>query len=185
MLSCELDSALMELVTLTNYYFWGGYDIITMGTVTAATRAKHGVDNRSPAKVISGNDTPYMVNSLKDGIPMPVEEFVRNYGRRLHHMAMQIEDGDHPTGGKNIDFVVNTLKNKANINFLAELVGDGDEKSLRQTFSDVSPLSMLLTEFAQRCHGFHGFLNEANVAALANIKGTSGHTLKKHSVVGD
>jgi hypothetical protein len=184
-LSSELDSALLELVTLTNYYFWGGYDILAMGTITAATRATHGVDNRSPAKVISGNDTPYMVNSLKNGTPMPVEDFVRNYGRRLHHMAMQIKDGDHPAGGKNIDFVVNTLKDKANIHFLAELVGNGDEESLRQTFSDVSPLSMLLTEFAQRCNGFHGFLNESNVAALANIKGTSGNKLKKRSVIGD
>lgn len=183
--SCELDSALLELVCLTNYYFWGGYDILSMGTITAATRAKHGIDYKSPAKVISGNNTPFMTNSIKDGIPMPIEDFVRNYGGRLHHMAVQIQDGDHPCGSKNIDFVVNTLKEKANINFLSELVGNGDEKSLRQTFSEISPLSMLLTEYAQRCHGFHGFLNEANVAALANIPGTDGSELHENSVIGD
>ena len=43
--------------------------------------------------------------------------------------------GDHKEGGKNIDFVINTLKNKSNIKFLAKVFGEcKDAPDLEQIF---------------------------------------------------
>ena len=39
---------------------------------------------------------------------MPTEDFVRNFGRRMHHMAYEVLDGSHSAGEKNVDYVVNT-----------------------------------------------------------------------------
>lgn len=189
-LASEREDALLELLCLTNYYYWGGFDVVTMNTVTCATRACHGQDDISPAKVISAGDTPYMINSFI-GTPMPTEDFVRNYGRRLHHMAYAIIDGDHPSGVKNIDYFIDTLHNKAHIEFVSKLVGACDESALRQTFAKASEYSSLFTEYVQRCHGYTGFLNRENVVELAGAVGTAGEKLQvikkraKENIVGD
>ena len=97
---------------------------------------------------------------------MPTEDFVRNYGRRMHHIAMEIIDGNHPKGGKNIDFVIDTLREKAHVGFLAKVFGAcKDEPDLKQIFSKHSSHSLLITEYVERCHGFDGFFTKANVAA--------------------
>ena len=48
---------------------------------------------RSPAKVFTANNTPYFVNHLEK-LPSPTETFVRNYGPRLHHIALAVCDGE-------------------------------------------------------------------------------------------
>ena len=58
----------------------------------------------SPAKVFTANNISFMVNSFKN-LPMPTETFVLNYGRRMHHVAYEVVDGDHASGKKNIDYV--------------------------------------------------------------------------------
>ena len=40
---------------------------------------------------------------------MPPEDFVRNFGRRMHYVAYEMKDGDHGSGEKKIDFTVNRL----------------------------------------------------------------------------
>ncbi len=44
--------------------------------------------------------------------PMPTEDFVRNYGRRRHHIAYEVVDGEIQ-GEKNLDFVVDVLRDLA------------------------------------------------------------------------
>ena len=129
-----------------------------------------------------------MINSFKD-LPMPTEDFVRNYGRRMHHIAMEITDGNHPSGGKNIDFVIATLRNKAHVEFLAKVFGEcKDAPDLQQIFSKHSALSLLITEYVERCHGFDGFFTKENVAALTMAAGLD-ETVKVHKeslgVIGD
>jgi 4-hydroxyphenylpyruvate dioxygenase-like putative hemolysin len=102
---------------------------------------------------------------------MPTEDFVRNYGRRMHHVAYEIQDGDHAGGEKNIDFVVDTLKNQG-IDFLAQVVGEcKDTPNLKQIFSKHSKYSLLITEYIERCHGYEGFFTKSNVAALTQAAG--------------
>ena len=132
-----------------------------------------------------------MVNTFKN-LPMPTETFVRNYGRRLHHIAMEIMDGDHGKDGKNIDFVINLLRNKKNVEFLAEIFGAcADTPDLKQIFSKHSKYSILITEYVERCHGFDGFFAKENVAALTAAAGldeslvSSNKNMGLKAIVGD
>lgn len=179
-LAGEREDAILEFLCLSNYYFWGAYNIYDMNSSTNVNRSLHGDDIRSPAKVFTANNTPYMVNSFKN-LPMPTEDFVRNYGRRMHHIAMEIVDGDHPKGGKNIDYVIATLRDKAHVSFLAKVFGVcGDQPDLQQIFSKHSTLSLLITEYVERCHGFDGFFTKENVAALTQAAGLD-ETVKAHN----
>jgi hypothetical protein len=127
-------------------------------------------DKRSPAKVFTANNTPSFVNSF-EGLPMPTEDFVRNYGRRMHHIAIEVKDGDHASGRKNIDYVVDTLREQG-VPFLAKVVGECvDEPNLKQIFSKHSHYSLLITEYVERCFGFRGFFTKSNVAELTEAAG--------------
>lgn len=179
-LAAEREDAILELLSLTNYYFWGAYNIADMNSSTNVNRSLHGKDRHSPAKVFTANNTPFMVNSF-EGLPMPTENFVRNYGRRMHHIAYEIKDGDHATGVKNLDYVIDTLRDEGNIAFLAKVFGEcHDEPNLKQIFSRHSQYTYLITEYVERCHGFDGFFTKDNVAALTEAAGQD-EALKKHA----
>ena len=187
-LAGEREDAILEYLCLSNYYFWGAYNITDMNSSTNVSRAVHGDDIKSPAKVFTANNTPYMINSFKN-LPMPTEDFVRNYGRRLHHIAYEIIDGDHISGEKNIDFVIKSLRDDNNILFLAKVFGACEgAPDLKQIFSKHSEYSLLITEYVERCHGFDGFFTRENVAALTQAAGLDETIKENHktaSVVGD
>jgi hypothetical protein len=84
-------------------------------------------DKLSPAKVFTANNTPSFEN-----LPMPTEDFVRNFGRRMHHVAYEVVDGDHQSGEKNVDFVTEYVERcfgyegfftKSNVAALTEAAG--------------------------------------------------------------
>ncbi|MEM7138347.1 MAG: hypothetical protein AAF500_17340 [Myxococcota bacterium] len=170
-LAGEREDAILEFLTMSSYYFWGAYNIKDMNSSTNVNRNPNINDETlSPAKVFTANNTPSFVNSF-EGRPMPTEDFVRNYGRRMHHIAYEVRDGDHPSGQKNIDYVVEKLKSFG-IPFLAHVVGScGEEPDLKQIFSKHSDYSILITEYVERCHGFEGFFTKSNVAALTEAAG--------------
>ncbi|MEM8630003.1 MAG: hypothetical protein AAGF74_02085 [Pseudomonadota bacterium] len=170
-LAGEREDAILEFLTMVPYYFWGAYNISDMNSSTNVNRHPSvDDDKKSPAKVFTANNTPSFVNSF-EGLPMPTEDFVRNYGRRLHHMAVEIQDGDHSAGEKNVDFVVNALKDKG-IPFLAHVVGEcKDDPNLKQIFSKHSAYTTLITEYIERCHHYDGFFTKDNVAALTAAAG--------------
>ncbi len=170
-LSGEREDAILEFLTMSNYYFWGAYNIADMNSSTNVNRNPHVSDEKqSPAKVFTANNTPSFVNSF-EGLPMPTETFVRNFGRRMHHIAYEVLDGDHASGQKNIDYVVEQLKGMG-VAFLAHVVGScGEEPDLKQIFSKHSEFSLLITEYVERCHGYQGFFTKQNVAALTEAAG--------------
>lgn len=170
-LAGEREDAILEFLTLSNYYFWGAYNIADQNSSTNVTRNPHVDDDKlSPAKVFTANNTPSFVNSFEN-LPMPTEDFVRNFGRRMHHVAYEVQDGDHASGEKNIDYTVNRLKQYA-IPFLAHVVGEcTDSPNLKQIFSKHSEYSILITEYVERCYGFDGFFTKDNVAALTQAAG--------------
>ena len=109
-LAGEREDAILEFLTMSNYYFWGAYNIKDQNSSTNVNRNYQVSDDKqSPAKVFTANNIPSFINSFENA-PMPTEDFVRNYGRRMHHIAYEVKDGDHSSGEKNIDFVVDALK---------------------------------------------------------------------------
>lgn len=177
------EDAILEFLCLSNYYFWGAYTIEEMNSSTNICRnPKLDVfeEMKSPAKVFTANNTPFYVNSINQ-LPSPTEDFVRNFGNRLHHIAYAVPDGEVEDGRKNIDYVVQTLS-KNNIDFLAKVFGEcTDFPDLKQIFSKTSKFSVLITEYVQRCHGFRGFFTKGNVAALTEAAGMD-EALKKSDV---
>jgi hypothetical protein len=169
-LAGEREDAILEYLTMVPYYFWGAYNITEMNSSTNVTRSMTvDDDKRSPARVFTANNTPSFVNSFED-LPMPTEDFVRNFGRRMHHMAYAVTDGE-VAGEKNVDFVVGRL-GEMGTDFLAHVVGEcKDEPNLKQIFSKSSAWSMLITEYVERCHGYEGFFTRSNVAALTEAAG--------------
>jgi len=167
----EREDAILEFLSLSNYYFWGAYNIDDMNSSTNICR--HPEIERellSPAKVFTANNEPYYTNTITN-LPSPTEDFVRNFGKRMHHIAYEVEDGTREDGTKNIDYVVNKLVH-ADIKFLENIIGEcTDFPDLKQIFSKSSPYSHLITEYVQRCHGFEGFFTKTNVGYLTQAAG--------------
>jgi hypothetical protein len=160
--------AILEYLSLSSYHFWGAYNIKDQNSSTNVTKSVHAVpESKSPAKVFTANNTPYFVNHLEK-LPSPTETFVRNYGPRLHHMALAVKDGER-NGIENIDYVVNAIAEQGK-GFLLDVIGS-KEQGLKQIFSNASEHSSLIIEYVQRYGDFDGFFTKENVAALTEAAG--------------
>ncbi len=160
--------AILEYLTLSSYYYWGSYDIASQNSSTNVTKSAHYSDERrSPAKVFTAANHPYFVNHLV-GLPSPTESFVRNYGPRLHHIALGVADGE-TNSQVNIDYVVDSIKAKGK-DFLLDVIGSREE-GLKQIFSSASEHSSLIIEYVQRFGDFDGFFTKQNVAELTEAAG--------------
>ena len=160
--------AILEFLSLTGYYYWGSYDINDQNSSTNVTKSVHySEESRSPAKVFTASNTPYFVNHL-DSLPSPTETFVRNYGPRLHHIALAVKDGFH-NDQANIDYVVDAIEEHGK-SFLLDVVGS-QEEGLKQIFSSASEHSSLIIEYVQRFGNFQGFFTKQNVAYLTKAAG--------------
>ena len=160
--------AILEYLSLSSYYFWGAYNIKDQNSSTSVTKSAHSIpESKSPAKVFTANNTPYFINHLEH-LPSPTETFVRNYGPRLHHMAISVKDGEY-RGKENIDFVVNAITENGK-GFLLDVIGS-KEQGLKQIFSNASEHSSLIIEYVQRYGNFDGFFTQENVAKLTEAAG--------------
>lgn len=160
--------AILEYLTLSSYYYWGSYNIENQNSSTNVTKSIHYPDESlSPAKVFTAANNPYFVNHLV-GLPSPTENFVRNYGPRLHHIALSVADGD-TNNMANIDYVVEAIRAKGK-DFLLDVIGSREE-GLKQIFSSASEHSSLIVEYVQRFGNFDGFFTKQNVAELTEAAG--------------
>lgn len=160
--------AILEWLTMSSYYYWGSYDIKDQNSSTNVTKSvHHSSELKSPAKVFTANNTPYFVNHLVK-LPSPTENFVRNYGPRLHHIAMAVRDGE-TNGLDNITMVVNQIAAQGK-DFLLDVIGSKEE-GLKQIFSSASEHSSLIIEYVQRFGDFDGFFAKDNVAELTHAAG--------------
>jgi hypothetical protein len=162
------EAALLEYLALSSYYYWGSYDIKDQNSSTNVTKnVRQTPESMSPAKVFTANNHPYCVNHL-DKLPSPTETFVRNYGPRLHHIAVEVKDGQ-THGRENIDFIVEAIAAQGK-GFLLDTVGSREE-GLKQIFSSASDFSSLIIEYVQRFGDFQGFFTRENVALLTFAAG--------------
>lgn len=168
----DREHALLEYLLLSSYYYWGSYNIGDQNSSTNINRSTKTNDERvSPAKVFTANNTPFYTTHINK-LPSPTENFVVDFGRRMHHIAHAVKDGfigPDENEYRNVDFVVDQLK-KAEKEFLLHVIGSCDE-GLKQIFSKKSKYSWLITEYIQRCYGFEGFFTKENVAALTQAAG--------------
>lgn len=179
-LSGQREDAILEFLTMSNHYFWGAYNIEEQNSSTNICRNPL-IQNElhSPAKVFTANNTPFYVKSINN-LPSPTEDFVRNFGQRLHHMAYEVEDGETESL-KNIDYVVKKLS-ESDIPFLAQIIGEcRDIPDLKQIFSKTSKYSIMITEYVQRCKGFDGFFTKTNVGYLTQAAGEEEALRKKYT----
>jgi hypothetical protein len=162
------ESAILEYLALSSYFYWGSYDIKDQNSSTNVTKNSQSLpESASPAKVFTANNLPYCVNHL-DKLPSPTETFVRNYGPRLHHIALTVKDGQR-NGKEHIDFVVDAIAAQGK-GFLLNTVGSREE-GLKQIFSSASEFSSLIIEYVQRFGDFQGFFAKDNVAQLTFAAG--------------
>lgn len=162
------EAAILEYLTLTSYYYWGSYDIADQNSSTNVTKSVHHANElESPAKVFTAANHPYFVNHLLK-LPSPTEQFVRNFGPRLHHIAVAVADGER-AGKANIDYVVDSLRDCGQ-QFLLDVIGSREE-GLKQIFSSASEYSSLIVEYVQRFGDFQGFFTKDNVADLTHAAG--------------
>ncbi len=167
--------ALLEWLSLSSYYYWGSYDIHDQNSSTNVTKSAHySSEMFSPAKVFTANNTPYFVNHLEQ-LPSPTETFVRNYGPRLHHIALSVCDGER-YDMENIDFVVKQIASQGR-DFLLDVIGSKDD-GLKQIFSSASEHSSLIVEYVQRFGDFNGFFTKHNVAELTRAAGVEEELLE-------
>lgn len=170
--------AILEWLSMSSYYYWGSYDIKDQNSSTNVTKSVHHSNElKSPAKVFTANNTPYFVNHLVQ-LPSPTETFVRNYGPRLHHIAMAVRDGERH-GKENIELVVSQIASQGK-DFLLDVIGSKEE-GLKQIFSSASEHSSLIIEYVQRFGDFDGFFAKDNVAELTHAAGVE-EELKELSV---
>jgi hypothetical protein len=169
--------AILEWLSLSSYYYWGSYDITDQNSSTNVTKSTHYPNElQSPAKVFTANNTPYFVNHLNK-LPSPTETFVRNYGPRLHHIAVAVADGlTKENGLENIDYVVSQIASQGR-NFLLDVIGS-KEDGLKQIFSSASEHSSLIIEYVQRFGDFDGFFTKHNVAELTHAAGVEEELLE-------
>ncbi len=162
------EAAILEYLALSSYYYWGSYDISDQNSSTNVTKnIRFEPESKTPAKVFTANNHPYCVNHL-DKLPSPTETFVRNYGPRLHHIAVNVKDGSS-FGKENIDIVVQAVASQGK-GFLLDTVGSREE-GLKQIFSSASSFSSLIIEYVQRFGDFQGFFTKDNVASLTYAAG--------------
>jgi hypothetical protein len=162
------EAAILEYLSLSSYYYWGSYDIADQNSSTNVTKSVHHANElESPAKVFTAANHPYFVNHLLK-LPSPTEQFVRNFGPRLHHIAVAVKDGE-TAGLANIDHVVNSLRDCGQ-DFLLDVIGSKEE-GLKQIFSSASEYSSLIVEYVQRFGDFQGFFTKQNVANLTHAAG--------------
>ena len=169
------EMAILEWLSWSSYYYWGSYDIKDQNSSTNVTKSVHySQEIRSPAKVFTANNTPYFVNHL-ERLPSPTETFVRNYGPRLHHVALSVTDGERE-GKVNIDYIVEQIESQGR-QFLLDVIGSKEE-GLKQIFTSASEHSSLIIEYVQRFGDFNGFFTKHNVAKLTEAAGVEEELLE-------
>ncbi len=106
--------------------------------------------------VFTSGITPY----VSDEVSGPTEKFIHNYGTRVHHIAFQTEK---------IEETYQALMDDG-MRFLIELVGSSEE-GLKQTFTEPSKNTLLVTEYIHRYGEFDGFFTKSNVTRLTAATG--------------
>lgn len=143
----DRDPAILEFMTLTSYRFDFAIYVESLNSITNVAR----LTPQDYAQVFTSGISPF-VSLEQSG---PTEKYMYNYGTRTHHLAF---DTTH------IEETYAALVEHG-MEFLIELVGS-PEDGLKQTFSQMSPNTLLVHEYIHRYGDFDGFFTRSNVTDL-------------------
>ena len=143
----DREAAIIEFMGLTNYNFDLAIYVKIFNSITNVAR----LSKEDYAMVFTSGISSY----ISDEESGPTEKFIHNYGQRVHHVAFQTE---------NIEQTFKDLETEG-MTFLITLVGSPEE-GLKQTFSDMSPNTLLVNEYIHRYGDFDGFFTKSNVTLL-------------------
>ena len=150
--AADRDEAILDFMRLTNFDFQFAIYVERLNSITNVARLAEG----EFAMVFTSGIKPYR----KGEVPGPTENFINNYGTRVHHMAFSTEK---------IDETFEALK-AGGMKFLSKLLGSPAE-GLKQTFSAHSPRTLLVNEYIHRYGGFAGFFTQSNPTELTRGTG--------------
>ena len=148
----DRDAAIIEFMELTGYDFQFAIYVKTFNSITNVAR----LSGASFAMVFTSGIVP---DKGQEDVG-PTQQFIRDYGTRVHHMALKTED---------IEKTWNWLSEKGQ-EYLIDLVGSPEE-GLKQTFTVPSPNTFLVTELIHRYGSFDGFFTRSNVTDLTEATG--------------
>jgi len=143
----DRDAAIIEFMQVTNYNFDFAIYVRIFNSITNVAR----ISKKDFALVFTSGVMPY----IDDKLSGPTERFIHNYGPRVHHLAYHTE---------NIEDTFNQLQMDG-MDFLINLVG-GPTEGLKQTFSQPSKNTYVVTEYIHRYGDFDGFFTKKNVTLL-------------------
>ena len=143
----ERDAAILEFIALTNYRFDFAIYVKSLNSITNVAR----LSADDFAMVFTSGIAPFTDGEVSG----PTEAFIHNYGPRVHHLAWDTESIDEVFAGLRDDGQA----------FLLDLAGSPDE-GLKQTFSAMSPYTLLVNEYIHRYGDFDGFFTRSNVTLL-------------------
>lgn len=143
----ERTAAITEFMGLTGYRFSFAIYVRSLNSITSVTRL-----NPREFALVFTSGIPGRDSGDATG---PTEQFVGNYGKRAHHLAFDTE---------NIEDTFAGLKEHG-IEFMLELAGS-EAEGLKQTFTQPSANTLLVTEYIHRYGDFDGFFTRSNVEQL-------------------
>jgi uncharacterized protein YaaQ len=141
-------SAVLEFIALTNYQYDSGIYVKTTHSVSSVTRHV-----REKGALIFSSGVPVTEKGVEPG---PAEQFIQDYGARIHHIAFRTTE---------IQSTVGMLK-KDGMDFLNDLEGS-DVDGMRQIFSEPSRYTLIVNEYLQRYGGYEGFFAKTNIEHLS------------------
>ncbi|ACV67472.1 VOC family protein [Desulfohalobium retbaense] len=150
--AAERDQAILEFMELTNYNFDFAIYVDSLNSITNVAR----LSDTDFAMVFTSG----IAAATGPETAGPTEQFIVNYGRRVHHMAFATD---------NIDATYDALE-RDGMRFLVELVGS-EEEGLQQTFTMPSKYTLLVNEYIHRYGDFDGFFTKSNVTTLTEATG--------------
>ncbi|MBI5743070.1 MAG: hypothetical protein HY952_00825 [Elusimicrobia bacterium] len=146
------DAAMLEFMRLTGYNYDFAVYVDELNSITNVTRlgaADFALVFTSGMRPAAGGDG--------EG---PTEKFVRLYGARTHHLAFHTEHIEETYAALARD----------GMKYLLELVGS-EAEGLKQTFTEPSKNTFLVTEYIYRYGDFDGFFTRSNVTKLTRASG--------------
>lgn len=131
-----------ELMALAPYREFKSFKVLNANAITTCLK----LNETLPVIVIS--------EGLSDD--SIVEQYCRNYGSRVHHLAYLVRD---------IDKVVETQKQRG-VKFTTDEIIGSEEEGIKQIFTKPTETTNHILEYIQRFGDFDGFFTPSNIAGL-------------------
>ena len=138
----EGEKAMVELANLVPYKEYKSFKVTSMNAVTSAIK----LHDTLPVIVVSEGLS-------EDSV---VEQYVKKFGGRVHHLAYLVED---------IDKVVE-IQRKRGVQFTTDSIIGSEEEGIKQIFTLPTDTANHIIEYIQRFGDFDGFFTPTNIGEL-------------------